>query len=163
MYTPSSTYQLKVNEEIFNLTTEELNSFDVIATSPHSFHLLKNHQAVNATVEAIPGNSKALLVKIDGEVFTVSINDELDQMLDKMGFGKVVQKIVKEIKAPMPGLVLEVAVTEGQSIKQGDKLIILEAMKMENSLQAGADAIIKKINVSKGQPVVKGQVLIELA
>jgi biotin carboxyl carrier protein len=158
----NSTYQLKVNEEIFSFTTEEIDGFDVITTSPNSFHLLTDHRSVNAAVEAIPGNSKALQVKIDGEAFTVVIQDELDQMLDKMGFGKIVHKVVKEIKAPMPGLVLEIAVVEGQAVSQGDKLIILEAMKMENSLQAGADAIIKKINVTKGQPVIKGQVLIEL-
>jgi acetyl/propionyl-CoA carboxylase alpha subunit len=158
----SSTYQIKVNEEIFNFTTKEIDDFDVISTSPQSFHLLKDHLSVIATVEAIPGGSKAFQVKIDGSLFNVLIQDELDQMLDQMGFGKIVHKVVKEIKAPMPGLVLEIAVAEGQEVKQGDKMIILEAMKMENSLQAGADAKIKKINVTKGQPVIKGQVLIEL-
>jgi acetyl/propionyl-CoA carboxylase alpha subunit len=162
MPTKTSAYQIKVNETIFNFSAEEIAGFDVITTSPNSFNLLTNQRSVNAVVEAIPGNNKALLVKVDGETFTVFIQDELDQMLDQMGFGKTVHKIVKEIKAPMPGLVLEIAVTEGQGVAQGDKLIILEAMKMENSLQAGAVAIIKKINVIKGQAVVKGQVLIEL-
>jgi acetyl/propionyl-CoA carboxylase alpha subunit len=162
MPTQSSAFQLKVNEEIFNFTTKEIGDFDIIATSPNSFNLLTDHRSVNAVVEAIPGGSKTFQVKIDGEVYNVLIQDELDQMLDQMGFGKIVHKVVKEIKAPMPGLVLEIAVILGQEVKQGDKLIILEAMKMENSLQAGADAVIKKINVTKGQPVIKGQVLIEL-
>ena len=79
-----------------------------------------------------------------------------------MGFGKDVIKQVKEITAPMPGLVLEIAVTDGQEVKEGDKLLILEAMKMENSIMIQTSAIIKKVSVSAGQAVEKGQVLVEL-
>ena len=158
----SSTFQIKVNEEVLHLTTEEINNADIISTSLHSFHLITNGSSINATVEMVSSNSKLMLIKIEGEVFTVVIQDELDQMLYQMGFGKVVPKIIKEIKAPMPGLVIEIAVVEGEAIRKGDKLLILEAMKMENSLQASSDTIIKKINVIKGQAVVKGQVLIEL-
>ena len=158
----SSTFQIKVNEEVLHLTTEEINNADIISTSLYSFHLITNGSSLNATVEMVSSNNKSMLVKIEGEVFTVVIQDELDQMLYQMGFGKVVPKIIKEIKAPMPGLVVEIAVVEGEAIRKGDKLLILEAMKMENSLQASSDTIIKKINVTKGQAVVKGQVLIEL-
>jgi biotin carboxyl carrier protein len=62
----------------------------------------------------------------------------------------------------MPGLVLEVSVTEGQTVKAGDRILILEAMKMENSLLIHADATIKKVKVVAGQAVEKGQVLVEL-
>ena len=74
----------------------------------------------------------------------------------------VLAKQVKEIKAPMPGLVLEIVVTDGQEVKEGDKLLILEAMKMENSIIIQTSAIIKKVSVSAGQAVEKGQVLLEL-
>jgi biotin carboxyl carrier protein len=83
-------------------------------------------------------------------------------MLDKMGFNNVTAKQVKEIKAPMPGLVVEVSVQEGQEVVEGERLLILEAMKMENSIILHAPATIKKILVKKGQPVDKNQVLIEL-
>src|SRR4029079_3408078 len=96
------------------------------------------------------------------ETFDIEIKDSLDQVLDQMGFGKSSIKQVKEIKAPMPELVLEIAVADGQEVKEGDKLLILEAMKMENSIMIGTDAIIKKISVSAGQAVEKGQVLLEL-
>ena len=83
-------------------------------------------------------------------------------MLENMGFGHIANKQITEIKAPMPGLVLEIAVAEGDAVKEGSKIMILEAMKMENSILIHVDAIIKKINVSKGQAVEKGQVLVEL-
>jgi len=83
-------------------------------------------------------------------------------MLESMGFGKSTGKQIKEIKAPMPGLVLEISVTEEQEVAEGDKLLILVAMKMENSIQIHTQAKIKKIHVEVGQAVEKGHVLIEL-
>ena len=99
---------------------------------------------------------------MQGDIFNLEIKDPLDQMLDKMGFGVNAEKQIKEIKAPMPGLVLEISVTNGQEVAAGDKMLILEAMKMENSINIPSNATIKKILVKKGQAVDKGQVLIEL-
>jgi biotin carboxyl carrier protein len=62
----------------------------------------------------------------------------------------------------MPGLVLEISVADGQEVKHGDRIIILEAMKMENSIMIHCDASIKKIHVKAGQAVEKGQVLVDL-
>ena len=82
-------------------------------------------------------------VEVDSESYTVNIKDELDQMLEKMGFGASSTRHVKEIKAPMPGLVLQVSVKEGQEVK-GERILILEAMKMENSITLHTNATIKK-------------------
>jgi acetyl/propionyl-CoA carboxylase alpha subunit len=78
-----------------------------------------------------------------------------------MGYGSISNKHIKEIKAPMPGLVLEIAVTEGQEVEEGGKILILVAMKMENSILIHTKATIKKILVSAGHAVEKGQVLVE--
>ena len=67
---------------------------------------------------------------------------------------------VNEIKAPMPGLVLDIRVAEGDEVKKGDSILVLEAMKMENIIKSPTDGIIKKINVKKGIAVEKNQVLI---
>jgi biotin carboxyl carrier protein len=101
-------------------------------------------------------------VEVDGENFEIAVKDELDEVLEKMGFGLTTNKHIKEIKAPMPGKVLEIAVTSGQSVNEGDKILILEAMKMENCIVISTAAIIKKIAIIAGQTVEKGQVLIEL-
>ena len=69
-------------------------------------------------------------------------------------------KKAADLKAPMPGLVVEVSVSEGQEIKKGDKLVVLEAMKMENILKSPADGVVKKVNVKKGNTVEKNEVLI---
>ena len=58
---------------------------------------------------------------------------------------------------------MEVSVTEGQELKKGDKVLVLEAMKMENILKAPDDAVVKKVHVAKGNTVEKNAVLITFA
>ena len=69
----------------------------------------------------------------------------------------------KAIKAPMPGTILKVNVTNGQSVKKGDTLMILEAMKMENEIPAPCDGVVASVNVNNGASVETGTVLCTLA
>ena len=78
-----------------------------------------------------------------------------------MGFEVGLSKQVNAIKAPMPGLILEISVVVGQTVKENDNLIILGAMKMENSFVSPRDGVIKTIAVAIGDAVDKGQLLIE--
>ena len=154
--------RVTVNEHEFNFTVDEMEQMNIISPSPGHFHIIRNNRSVNAKIISADIEKKKMVVEVDGENFEVAINDPLDQMLAEMGFNKASAKIINEIRAPMPGLVLEISVEEGQEIKKGDRVLILEAMKMENSIIIHSDAVIKKINVKAGQAVDKGQVLVEL-
>ncbi len=66
------------------------------------------------------------------------------------------------VKAPLPGNILEILVNPGDIIKKGQKILIMEAMKMENQVLAEKDGVIEKILVSPGQAVLQGDVLIEI-
>ena len=90
----------------------------------------------------------------------MKVEDEYDQLLHKLGMDKALTKKVNELKAPMPGLVLRILVEEGQAIKQGDSLLVLEAMKMENVLKSMGDGVIKQLKVKAGDKVEKNQLLI---
>lgn len=158
----NKTYMVKANEFVFSFSQDEIDKADLIKKNEEEFNLIRNNRSVNAKLLNADITGKLLTVEVDGESFDLVIKDELDQMLDKMGFSTVSSKHIKEIKAPMPGLVLEVAVKEGQEVKEGDKILILEAMKMENSITIHTGATIKRIAVSSGQAVDKGQVLVEL-
>lgn len=155
-------YKVKANEFEFSFTADEINKIDFIKKSPEEFNIIKNNRSVNIRLLKSDSTGKAVIAEVDGECFTIEIKDGLDQMLEKMGFDAAPVKHIKEIKAPMPGLVLDIAVKEGQAVKEGEKILILEAMKMENSIMLHANATIKKINVKPGQAVDKGQVMIEL-
>ncbi len=155
-------YKIKVNEFEFEFSEDQVNAFDIVQKSATEFNVLKDHRSVNAKLLNADNNDKNSTIEIEGEIYTVTIKDELDQVLENMGFGLATNKQVKEIKAPMPGLVLEIAVTEGQQVNEGDKILILGAMKMENSITVSVNATIKKIAVAAGDAVEKGQVLVEL-
>lgn len=66
------------------------------------------------------------------------------------------------IKSPLPGTILSIAVTAGQSVKRGEKLLVLEAMKMENDILAEKDGTVAKVLVDRGATVQEGQTLIVL-
>ena len=158
----SSVYTVKANE--FEIPVDEslLQQADLVRTSASSFHLICKNRSVNAHLLEADFSGKKLKLEVEGETFVIEIKDQLDQMLDSMGFNTASTKHIKDVKAPMPGLVLEVSVTEGQEVKEGERLLILSAMKMENSILLHADGVIKKIHVTAGQAVDKGQVLVEL-
>ncbi len=153
-------FLVRVNNFEFSLDREQVEAFDLIKRAPQQYHLIYDHRSVS--INLLEADHKKIRVELAGQSFQVEIKDELDQELDQLGFSTAASKQIREIKAPMPGLVLDIAVTEGQQVREGDKILILEAMKMENSIMIHADAVIKKIFIKSGQAVDKGQVLIEL-
>jgi len=153
---------VKVNEFSFTISQQEVASTDIIKKPGNEFHLIKDNQSIKGYVHETDITGKKLRIEVEGEVFDVDIKDRLDQMLEKMGFDAGQEKRVHDVKAPMPGLVLKVFVTDGQQIKNGEPILVLEAMKMENVIVSQGDVAIKKINIKSGQTVEKGQVLVEL-
>ena len=65
-----------------------------------------------------------------------------------------------KVTSPLHGVILDVAVKEGDAVKKGDKVIVLEAMKMENIIEATADGVIKEIKVKKSDSVLEGDTLV---
>ena len=81
-------------------------------------------------------------------------------MLDKLGINYANTTRLTEVKAPMPGMVLHVFVTNGMEVKKGDNLFTLEAMKMENIIKSTTDLVVKSVKIKPGDKVEKNQVLI---
>ncbi len=105
--------------------------------------------------------TKSAIINVDGFDFTLELKEPLDILINDLGFLKASKHSVKEVKSPMPGLVVKVFVSEGQQVVAGDKLLTLEAMKMENILKSPGDGTIKSIKVKGSDTVDKNQVLIE--
>ena len=158
----NKSYKVTAKGFVFSIDKNEIDAANLIQNSPTEFNLIQDHRSVNANLMGADATGKKLLIEVDGEAYEVEIKDELDQMLELMGFGIAAIRQVKEIKAPMPGMVLEVVVSDGQEVNEGDKILILGAMKMENSIMVQSNATIKRVAVAVGQAVEKGQVLVEL-
>ena len=137
-------------------------SVDLITTGDRQFHLLHQNRSYHAKVLHIDQATRQLHIEVNGRRYEVKMENALDQLVKKMGLSVKSGQASKNIAAPMPGLVLEVVAEVGQTLEKGDKVIILEAMKMENIIKAAGEGRIKHIAVEKGQAVDKGQLLIEL-
>src|ERR1035437_3214637 len=145
--------------------TIDENTFlwDVIEVKDGSFHIIKNNKSYNVEVIKADAVEKSFLISVNGNKYQLNVKDKYDALLKSLGLDTLNSKKVNELKAPMPGLVLDVRVSEGDTVKKGDPILVLEAMKMENIIKSPTDGVIKKINVKKGLAVEKNQVLINFA
>ncbi len=105
--------------------------------------------------------TKEVVLRINGIKHSLKVEDDMDVLLKRLGMQRENGVKMNKLKAPMPGLVLQILIKKGQEIKKGDALVILEAMKMENSIKASTDAVVKKIVCKAGNAVEKNEVLIE--
>lgn len=155
-------YKLSVNNSIsFDLSESDLVNLDAVSIEKNKFHVLKDNKPYKAEIVASDFNSKKYTIKVNNNLYEVAIANALDLLIKGMGIERGKTKVVNAIKAPMPGLILEISVEVGQQVNENDPLLILEAMKMENSFLSPRDGIIKSIAVKKGDAVDKGHLLIE--
>ena len=101
-------------------------------------------------------------IRLDGVADQWSVHGLRETLMERMGIEEGADATSKDLRAPMPGKVLEVLVQEGQSVEEGEAMLVLEAMKMENVLRAGAAGVVSVIGVEAGNAVEKEAVLISM-
>ncbi len=127
------------------------------------YQVLYNGRSYNAEVVSIDADTKSIALKINGQRIELAAKDRVDLLLERMGLSNAAIKKVNELKAPMPGLIVDIRVVPGQAVLKGDPLLVLEAMKMENILKAPADGTVSSLKVNLRDNVQKGQVLVQFA
>lgn len=142
------------------IINDSQKNFDVVLLQQGSFHVLHNNKSYNAEVIEINKTEKQVVLRINGNNYTVAIKDRMDILLQQLGMANINSQKMNDLKAPMPGKVIEILVAPGTVIKKGDPILILEAMKMENILKAAGDATVKEIKVNRGDAVEKNAVLV---
>jgi biotin carboxyl carrier protein len=151
--TPHTNDEFTVDEQSFHP--------DIALVRPHEYHVISGNRSYN--VKLLEQDDKAMTLTVNGNKYVVNLEDPYDLLLNELGlsFGKA--GLLEDIKAPMPGKVIDLMVNSGDAVEKDQPLLILEAMKMENVLKAPADATIQTIKVDKQNTVDKNQVLIEFA
>jgi len=161
MSLPSAPVTVEIDGLRFQWLPEEWRNLDCIATGENEFHVIENGKSHWITVMEFDLRSRSCRLKVDGEIKEVKFLRDLDLMIERMGLNAVQVNPLKNLIAPMPGLVTGIKTAVGQEVEKGTPLLILEAMKMENVIVAPHQAIIKEIKVVAGQAVEKGAVLLE--
>ena len=156
-------FKVKVNDSIYyEFNSSDSNSLDILELPESNNHVLLNKKSFNVKIENGNFLTKEYTVSVNSNLYNVKIENDLDVLIKEMGFTIGTSKKTNEIKAPMPGIILSILIKEGQIVKEGDTLLILEAMKMENTNISPKDTIIKSVTIKSGETVEKGQLMIEL-
>ena len=101
-------------------------------------------------------------VLLRGRLYPAKVEDEREKRLRAAAGGGVSETGEFHLKAPMPGLVVAVPVEEGQEVKKGDVILILESMKMQNELKAPRDGVINRVKVKAGESVEQKQAMLSI-
>lgn len=165
-------YQVKVNDK-YNFDIEAENqslkinnepvALDSFPLNGKATHVLYQNKSYTTELVELNKEEKTAVVKVNGNLYTVSVKDQFDQLLKQLGMDNLASNKIQQVKAPMPGLVLNVLASEGDEVKKGDSLLVLEAMKMENMIKSPTDGVIKKIAVKQGDKVEKNELLVSFS
>ena len=137
-------------------------ALDIVQNDPVDFHVLLNERPYRIQIIQLNSQEKTATLKVNANVYTVRVKDDLDLLLEKLGMEAGDASGSKEVKAPMPGLIIDVLVKKGQPVGKGEPLMILEAMKMENVIKSPAEGVVTTLQAAKGESVEKGKTLLTL-
>ncbi len=164
-------FVISVNGKDYNVKTVS-NQFSkfIIGDKEYNIELIKKFNndvysfLVNNKIVQVEFdyNKESLNINLNGFNYEIKIKDKTYELLQKFlnNSNKNKNSGAGIVKAPMPGLIVKVFVQPGMSVLEGDKLLIMEAMKMENILKSTQSGIVKEVRVSEGNTVEKDNVLV---
>jgi biotin carboxyl carrier protein len=132
----------------------------IIPQSENTLLIQTQNQTIQVRCIGIDKVNKTVTLLYNNQKYSAKITEPMDELLKSMGLENALVQKISEVKAPMPGLVLDVLVSPGDSVEIGQKILVLEAMKMENAIKSPTAGVVASINVSKGQAVDKNYILI---
>ncbi len=153
------TFLLEVGDGKLILDGEEIEA-SFLATAPAAWSMIVDGRSVRVLVE--PSDNGRYRITIDGVAHEVLLQDEHDLLLAQYGNEAAGGQHVRNVLAPMPGLVRALHVSEGDNVQVGNRLLVLEAMKMENELKSESIGVVRAIHVKPGDRVEKNQMLLEI-
>lgn len=148
----------------FPIGDKALNANDLnvkIETTKDGFSIMTVN-GVSYPIEIVSQRQNEYELLVNGVSYSFSVETPFSLKRKKQLIAQANESTTIRLKAPMPGKILDVMVKTGDSVKAGDTLLILEAMKMQNAILASTKGIIKKILVKTGDTTSKSDLLIEL-
>jgi len=157
----SRVYVIDVEGGAVTIDGERLESHWAAIPGTPLIHLLLGKQSW--TVACQPLDNRRWALGAAGERFEIEVQDDRAKQIEALTGGGRKEAVGGVVKAPMPGLVVRVEVTRGQTVEAGQGLVVVEAMKMENELRARTRGVVEQVHVKAGDRVEKGTPLVTLA
>ncbi len=163
-------FESEINGEVFEVElNDQLNEAMVNNTDvPIEIIAQKSGRLLFRTgtklykIDNIEVNERNVAFSINGEYFETTVKDEQELLLEKLGFHAGAAVSAGSLNAPMPGKILELLITDGDNVDEGQPVLILEAMKMENELKSPSNGVVSKLHIQQGDNVEKNQLLIDI-
>jgi biotin carboxyl carrier protein len=152
-------FEIDIDKEGKVTVNGEARDINFLPLSPALYNLLIGTKSHDMVVDERDGEYQVMM---GGKLYTGEVLDERAQLLASTRTGAGASSGEISIKSPMPGLVVAIPVSEGQEVKGGQTVIILESMKMQNELKAPRDGVVSRINAAAGQSVEQGKLLITI-
>lgn len=164
-------YQATVNGKKFDIeitkdgalfVNGQPRDVDFVPLGDTLFSLISESASVEVLFNEVE-NSSSIEVLSSGRQYTVNVLDERALLLGSRRGGDVGDSGEVSIRAPMPGLIVDVPVSEGDEVAKGQTVVILESMKMQNELKAPRDGVVQRVGAAPGESVEQNKVLITLS
>jgi biotin carboxyl carrier protein len=152
-------FPLQVQGQQVRVGDEPL-AIDVKRINERLYHVIYQNQSYDVFIQRIDPEAREATISINGKRSTVRLQTRIEKLLKELGLEAAMTKKLDKLKAPMPGMIHSLKITEGQTVKKGDPLLILEAMKMENVIKSPGDGTVIQIHVDEKASVEKNALLI---
>ena len=156
-------FLLDVNASQYTFQLIDADNITLNDSEVNNQIILDNNKSKLVSVKGVDHELKRYQIQIDGRIYHVQISDAVDQQILTMNLKSKRSNQLKELRAPMPGLVRQVNVQVGDQVDAGDSLFILEAMKMENLLKSPVNGKVSDVFVKPGESVEKNQILLSFS
>lgn len=156
-------FLLDVNAGQYTFQITDAENITINDADANIQYILDNNKSKLVAVKEVNHELKRYQIKIDGRIYQVQLSDAVDQQMLTMNLKSKKLNQLKELRAPMPGLVRQVNVQAGDEVNVGDSLFILEAMKMENLLKSPVKGTVSNLFVKPGESVEKNQILLSFS
>lgn len=156
-------FRVNVNQnQNFELNKDKLKELDLIQNGELKYHLLNENKSFQAEIIQADFYKREYTIVLNSKTYHLKISNALDLMIEKMGYSINGSKKLNAIHAPMPGIIIGLEIKQGDVVKEGDTVLILEAMKMENEIVSPVDGVVNKIHTSKSTTVSTGEPLVTI-
>ncbi len=150
-------YEIEIDKDGAILVDGEQRDVDFLNLGGSLYSIITENKSLEAVID---DDDSKVAVMLGGQLFETQVLDERAMLLVQRRGGLKITS--GEVNAPMPGLIVMVTVELGQTVAQGDTVVILESMKMQNELKSPVAGLVKAIHVEARQAVDKGDMLVEI-